>query len=626
MAQDQPLVTAAVVNFNGMKHLEDCLRSLVSQTYPNLEVLVSDDCSTDGSVEFIKSNYPSVRIVQNPRNSGFVATANRAMKSASADWVILLNNDIECEPDFVERLMKAALRSPDYGIFAPKMRLFYARSVLNSVGNCMCRTGYGADRGIGEADEGQYDEPCEVLGACGGAMLAKRAVLEAVDYMDPAFYFLFDDIDLCWRAWLLGFKILTVPDAVVYHKYGGFYGKVSTLKYFLSARNRLRSFLKHYEWKTVRSVLRELVKEDMAQIAGMRKFRVEGRRGVMWAIAKSYLWNVLHLPGTLLKRWRIQRARVVSDEEMKRLIFQGPGHNPVIVPSYDIVDLPLFKSKDVLIDAIRMGESDQDSLGPGWDAAIREPGETAYHRTTAKKAFFYLRVLDPKKRWLNLDVKGVPKPMVGTVRMNGELCGDFSLEPEERRTLSFPCPQNQLNQHDSIECVLELNETWRPIDYYDTLDNRPIGIHVYEATLGAAPSVDSGLSFASVLSAEQRAALKRVLVLRSARPHVCVRALRQLREELPEAKVSLLLQENAESTPYGSLIDETIPLHGAFDLESQPEVVRDLKNRQFDLCVVVYGAMERESYCNVEAFAEAVGAGIIVGVPHTGEPVVLNRP
>ncbi|MBN1593335.1 MAG: glycosyltransferase family 2 protein [Candidatus Coatesbacteria bacterium] len=624
MTESQPLVSAAVVNFNGMSHLDTCLKSLVAQTYPNLEILVSDDSSTDESVEFIRSKFPSVKVVQNPRNMGFVATANRAMQSGSADWVLLLNNDVECEPDFVERLMASAMANPDVGMFAPKMRLFYARTVLNGVGNEMCKSCYGVDRGQGEKDEGQYDEPCEVFGACGGAMLAKKEVLEQVRYMDKAIYFLFDDIDLSWRARILGTRILSVPDAVIYHKFGGFYGKVSTFKYFLSSKNRMRSFLKNYELKTILGLLPEMLKEDFHQIRGMYKLKIPSRSGITKAIVKSYLWNVLHLPGTLIERRRVQKSRVVSDEALKKFIFQGPGRMPVVLPSYDAVDLDLFRKKNVQSDRIVMGLSDEDSLGPGWDSALNDNGEAAHHRTCTKRSYFYLRLLSDSKRWLNIRARGVPIAISGNLTINGQFVGGFDVPVGEGRMLSFEIPQS-LKEQDVLECILELDKTWRPIDYFPGFDNRPLGINIYEISLDEVPTrlADRGIAYA--IGPPAFGEIKKVLVLRSARPNFCIVALRGIKRELPSAEISLLLQQGAEKGPYESLVSRIIDYPGqALSTKvAGKEILNRLASEGFDLCVVIYGQMPRSSYKRVEQLAKATGAHHLIGIPPEGKPFIL---
>ena len=624
MSESQPLVSVAVINYNGMAHLEDCLSSLVSQTYPNLELLVSDDVSTDESVWFIRSSYPSVRVVQNPRNMGFVATANRAMRSGSGDWMILLNNDVECERDFVERLMSAAAANPDVGVFAAKMRLFYARTVLYGVGSEMCKSCFGVDRGLGEKDEGQYDEPCEVFGACAGAMLIKKEVLQRVGYMDPAFRFTFDDIDLCWRARLLGVRVLSVPDAVVYHKFGGSYGRASTLKYFMSSKNRLRSFLKNYEFKTIRKLALEVVREDIQLIQSMYKFRIPSRFAMTRAIVKSYLWNILHSPSTYLARRKVQKSRVVSDEALKRFIYQGPGRTPVLLPSYDIVDLDLFRQKDVKVDRIVMGLTDENSLGPGWDSAIAEPGDQSLHRSCTKQSYFYLRVLTASKAWLNMRVRGVPKAISGRVTLNGTFVGDFTVPPGDASILSFRIPDAVLAQ-DVLECIITLDETWRPIDYFPGYDNRELGISFYEISLDEKPLTDCALRIADC--GLQIGDLRKVLVLRSARPHFCVRALRQIREDLDSAEVSLLLQQGSERTSYDSLVDNVIPYPGqTFSLETAGKSFSDeLRAMAFDLCVVVYGHMPRSSYRKVERLARAAGAPLILGIPPEGKPVVIRN-
>ena len=625
MLDKQPLVSAVVVNYNGMEHLSDCLSSLSSQTYANLEIIVSDDCSTDESRAFIRSNFPSVRMVQTSRNSGFVKTANRGMRSARGDLVILLNNDVECEPDFVERLVVAANANPEVGILAPKMRLFYARSVLNGVGTQMSQSGFGWDRGLCEKDEGQYDEPCQVFGACGGAMLIRKDVLERVGYMDPAFYFLFDDIDLCWRARLLGYSAMTVPDAVIYHKFGGFYGKLSPRKYFLASKNRLRAFLKNYEWGTIRRLMPDVVRADWSTIKNMFKHRERSRFVLTTAMIKSYLWNVFHLPGLYLARRRVQKTRVVSDKQIQEFIYQRVGREPVLIPTFEIVDFELFSRKQLNVDRILMGSSDRDCLGPGWDALTPGPVEGLLYRQTGPKSFFYLRPTSALRQWLNIRVCGAPvMDISGELMLNGLVCGDFIVRRDEGRTLSFPVP-SELHDRDVLEGSLVLKQTWQPSQFERAWqgDNRELGAKVYEISLDEKPLADSGLRIPDC--GLPIAGLRKVLVLRSARPHFCVRALTLIREDLDSAEVSLLLQQGSERTPYESLVDDVIayPEATLSKKGAGASLLDELKSKGFDLCVVVYGHMPRSSYKNVEQLARAVRARVILGIPPEGKPVII---
>lgn len=240
-------VGIVIPNWNGRELLSACLKSVFLQSLPPADVVVVDNASSDGSVEWIRSAFPNVRLIANDRNRGFGAAVNEGILACKTPFVFLLNNDTEMEPDCLERLLEAAKAYPDYGSYAPKMMDFFDRRVLDGAGDAMGRWGAGYRIGTGEIDDGRFDRFRPVFGPCAGAALYRRSLFEDIGLFDEAFFAYVEDVDLNVRAASAGYRCLYVPTARVYHmgsRSGG--GKLGEFVVRLTTRNLIRMIVKHY--------------------------------------------------------------------------------------------------------------------------------------------------------------------------------------------------------------------------------------------------------------------------------------------------------------------------------------------------------------------------------------------
>ena len=190
-------ISVVVVNFNGKRFLDDCLSSLSVQTYKDYEVIVVDNASRDGSVEHIRSRFPWARIVENKVNLGSTGGNNSGIREAEGEFIVTLNNDTSVEKDFLERLA-GPMSDPGIGMCGSKM--LYPNGKINSTGLCLSRSGASWDRGASEEDLGQYDRQEEIFGACAGAALYRRKMLDEIGLFDEDFFIFMEDIDLTLRA------------------------------------------------------------------------------------------------------------------------------------------------------------------------------------------------------------------------------------------------------------------------------------------------------------------------------------------------------------------------------------------------------------------------------------------
>ena len=243
-----PLVHVLVINWNGIKHLQECFDSLLQSTYPNARFVLLDNASTDGSVEFVRDRHgrnDRVEIVECGSNLGWSRGNNVGMEralAAGADYVMLLNNDTWTHPEAIAHLVDAAEANPATGALAPKMLMYDDPAIINSLGLECSIIGCGWDIGVGRLDAPKWDVPRHVIGVCGGACLVRCDAIRKAGLLPVDYDIYLDDLDLSMRIWNAGHEILSCPAAVVRHKFSATMGEGARLrqKYFLNTRNRFR--------------------------------------------------------------------------------------------------------------------------------------------------------------------------------------------------------------------------------------------------------------------------------------------------------------------------------------------------------------------------------------------------
>jgi len=313
----EPLVSVVIPNFNGKKYLKTCLSSIQKATYKNIEIIVVDNASNDGSVEFLRTNYPQVRVFAKTVNLGFAEGCNEGMRNAKGEYIALLNNDTEVDSKWLEELVQVAESNPQIGVCASKIVMFHNRKILNSAGGEFDIYGFGHDRGLYEIDKGQYSRLEEVFFASGGAMLIRKRTLNNVGFFDSRYFMYGEDLDFCWRTRLQGYKVMYVPSAVVYHKYGGTMEAINVQRLYLNSRNNLCSILKNYSLK---SLTRTVFKFSSLKFGETLLFLVTQRVDASIALLKAFVWNIMNFSDTWKKRENVQMLRKVSDLESERLL------------------------------------------------------------------------------------------------------------------------------------------------------------------------------------------------------------------------------------------------------------------------------------------------------------------
>ena len=229
--------TIIIPNYNGLKFMEMCMSALEKQTYKDFEILVVDNGSTDGSVEWLKENeIPSIFL---PENTGFSGAVNVGIKASKTPFVILLNNDTEAKEGYVEALIREIERSPKIFSVSPKMIQLYHKELMDDGGDMYSIMGWAYQRGVGQEIE-RYNRACNVFSACAGAAIYRREVFEKIGYFDEMHFAYLEDIDVGYRAKIAGYYNRYCPSAEIYHVGSGTSGsKYNEFKVRLAARNNV---------------------------------------------------------------------------------------------------------------------------------------------------------------------------------------------------------------------------------------------------------------------------------------------------------------------------------------------------------------------------------------------------
>jgi GT2 family glycosyltransferase len=327
LADYDPSIPASVVvvNWNGREHLEVCIRSVLRQTLPGVEIVLVDNASNDGSVGFVQSQFgAAVRVLEQPENLGYAGGLNAGIRAARGRYLLALNSDTEVAPDALARLVAAADEWPNTGMFAPKILSFDDRGILDNVGHLLYPDGLSRGRGRLEPDRGQYDRDEEIILASGCAAFLRRAMLLDVGLFDTDLFAYCDDTDLGLRARLAGWRCRSVPAAVVYHKYSAASAPYSPLKAFLVERNRA--------WVAVKCLPAPLLIASPVFTAlrlGAQAWGALTRRGaagrftsthssaeLLVVLLRAYAAALRGLPSAWRKRRAVQRGRRVSTWEI----------------------------------------------------------------------------------------------------------------------------------------------------------------------------------------------------------------------------------------------------------------------------------------------------------------------
>lgn len=315
-----PLLSVVIPNWNGVHHLPACLDALRAQTYPQIEIIIADNASNDGSRELVTTQYPETHVIALPENRGFTGACNAGIEASQGDYIALLNNDTEVDPGWAAAVVDAFARYPDAGMVASKMLLFNDRGRFHTAGDLYRVDGRLVNRGVWEEDRGQYDAEEYVFSACGGSSVYRRSLLDDVGLLDDDFFFSCEDMDLGWRAQMAGYRCIYIPGAVVYHHLAAT-GGGETASYH-DGRNMIWLLVKNYPRELWRKHRGKILRAQLALAwEALRAWRGAAAR----ARLRGMVAGVLGIPKMLPKRRRIQRGRRVSITYIESILTPVPA-------------------------------------------------------------------------------------------------------------------------------------------------------------------------------------------------------------------------------------------------------------------------------------------------------------
>ena len=323
-----PLVSVIILSWNALPLLQRFLPSVVASSYENLEIILADNASTDKSSDWVASVYPQVSVVRHPENYGFCRGNNLAIAEARGDLVVLLNNDVEVDRDWLQPLVAQMASDPLVAAVQPKLLKFGEANrfeYAGAAGGFIDRWGFPFARGrvfeCLEDDVGQYDEACDVLWATGAAVMLRVSALNEVGLLDERFFMHMEEIDLCWRLKRHGFRVVCEPASVVQHIGGASLSEASARKTYYNFRNNLLTLYKNLPrdvWRRVRlaRLFFDTVAALRSMLTGRPRDAVAIWRGHRDAAALRPLYDADEGPRPLVGE--IYRGSIVIDHFLRR--------------------------------------------------------------------------------------------------------------------------------------------------------------------------------------------------------------------------------------------------------------------------------------------------------------------
>ncbi len=322
-----PIVSIIIPHWNGIEVISECLESLQKTTYPNMEIIVVDNNSTDNSVNYIRTNFPQVKISQNKSNQGYAGGCNRGAEIAQGKYLLFLNNDTIHESNWIEPLVQVMEKNAQIAAVQPKILNYYQKNLFDyagGAGGMMDILIFPFARGRifnkQEIDTGQYNSREKIFWASGTAFLVHKTAFETAGKFDELFFAHMEEIDLCWRFHLSGLEVVCEPKSVVYHKNAVSLPMYSTKKYYLNHRNSLIMLLTNYSIPLAIYVLPIRWALDVVAIIYAI---LHGDLNHVKGIAKAHAWIVFHPREIFRKRILSKSMRRVRDKEVIKKMYKG---------------------------------------------------------------------------------------------------------------------------------------------------------------------------------------------------------------------------------------------------------------------------------------------------------------
>ncbi len=317
-----PSVSVLIPSWNGLEHLKVVLPSLHAQTFQDYTVIVVDNGSDDGSAEYVRRSWPDVQLIVLPENRGFSGAVNAGIAQSQSEFIALLNNDLELDPEWLGYLEEALRNHPEAGAVGCKVLHYHDRERIDATAEQVSWYSTFQKRGHNELDRGQYDTPEWIWAPYAAAAVYRRELFEKVGSFDDDFFAYIEDSDLHWRAQLAGYKTWYEPRAKAYHLGGATSARISDFALYLWQRNLVWMIVKNYP-------LSRLVFKSHKILFAYAKTLLGGiRKKQLRILLRAWRDAFRKLPKKLAQRKRIQRNRKADVAYLDSLVldyFTGPS-------------------------------------------------------------------------------------------------------------------------------------------------------------------------------------------------------------------------------------------------------------------------------------------------------------
>ena len=308
------LASIIIVNWNGVTLLQECLQSVFSQSYLDIEVILVDNNSSDNSVEFVAKNYPAVKLIQLETNRGFSGGNIEGLKCSNGQYIVLLNTDAKLSSTWLHYMVLALQSNDKIGLCASKI-IIDNTQMIDSIGDCFT-TAFNVTRPGEHENENNHLSKRYVSGACAAAVIYKKQMLDEIGFLDADFYLNHEDTDLNMRAWFAGWKCMLVPEAVAYHKVSASIGRLSDTSVYFSSRNCEWVWLKNIPLGLMIRYLPQRVLYELCSCAFYCLLSGKWR-----PFLKGKLDAIRGIPMILVKRRELGRFRRLAAHEIKKELF-----------------------------------------------------------------------------------------------------------------------------------------------------------------------------------------------------------------------------------------------------------------------------------------------------------------
>lgn len=307
-----------IPNWNGKDLLRECLNSLTKQTYREVEIIVVDNGSTDQSLEYVKNNFPKVKIVQLDKNYGFAKAINEGVKLSKAKYVVFLNNDTKVDKDWLKSLVECAEKYPEVISVNSKILNFFNPKLIDGVGIEINEVGQAKSIGWNQKDTGQFNEEIYIFGATGGASLFRREDFIKVGSFDENYFMYYEEVDFAFRAQFSGYKSIYCPKAKVLHKHKATAKKLPSHIEYWQFRNMTQTIIKDFPT----SVLLKRFRWLKIILVHLNTIFYQIKNGFLDPPFMAELWLVWHLAYLIKMRWKIQEMKKVNDEYIENFLLE----------------------------------------------------------------------------------------------------------------------------------------------------------------------------------------------------------------------------------------------------------------------------------------------------------------